>query len=553
MKRPHHTTSFFSASGFLCGMCLVLALAISIPAAHAEEKEKGKGKKTEESQAFFQSGPVPSLKIEVGPDGVKHLKEQPKEYVRCKITEEGGTVYQDVGIKLKGSAGSFQEFDQRPAFTVNMDKFTPDQAFHGLDKLHLNNSVQDETLLHELICSDLFRKAGIPAPRISHARVWLNGKDMGLYVLKEGVDKTFLKRNFENPKGNLYDGGFCQEVDGDLQRDEGKGEDDHKDLAALADACKLENREERWPRIEACLNVDVFITFMAMELMTGHWDGYCLNRNNYRMYFDPGDGNRAHFLPHGMDQMFGDAGASILNAPVGLVASSVMQNPAWRAKYRERIKTLLPLFGPVEPLAKLVAGAEVRLRPVLEAMGGETLKTHEDRVRDLLERLTARAENLRQQSESPEPKPLEFNDKGVAKVEGWTERHEAGECGHEDIGTEGKQPHQLRIECTGEEPAVGSWRTSVLLAPGKYAFKGRARTKDLKPSADEKGKGAGLRISGASRTNQISGTSKWTELSFDFTVENEGMIELVVEVRATKGEVWFDADSLRLVRAAEGK
>ena len=54
----------------------------------------------------------------------------------------------------------------------------------------------------------------------------------------------------------------------------------------------------------------------------------------------------AHFLPHGMDQMFGDAGASILNAPKGLVATAVMQNPEWRKQYRAKITALLPLLRP---------------------------------------------------------------------------------------------------------------------------------------------------------------------------------------------------------------
>ena len=46
-------------------------------------------------------------------------------------------------------------------------------------------------------------------PRANYVRVNLNGKALGLYLLTEGWDKTFLKRYFKNLKGNLYDGGFA--------------------------------------------------------------------------------------------------------------------------------------------------------------------------------------------------------------------------------------------------------------------------------------------------------------------------------------------------------
>jgi hypothetical protein len=65
---------------------------------------------------------------------------------------------------------------------------------------------------------------------VTHARVSLNGRDPGLYVLKEGHDKRFLRRSFDDPTGTYYDG-FCLDIDGGLERDEGKGPADGADLA----------------------------------------------------------------------------------------------------------------------------------------------------------------------------------------------------------------------------------------------------------------------------------------------------------------------------------
>lgn len=77
---------------------------------------------------------------------------------------------------------------------------------------------------------------------------------------------------------------------------------------------------DRWQAVEDVLAVEPFLTFAAPELMTGHWDGYCLSRNNYRLHADPADGGRFHFLPHGMDQIFGDAQAEVPEPPLWCTA-----------------------------------------------------------------------------------------------------------------------------------------------------------------------------------------------------------------------------------------
>ena len=79
------------------------------------------------------------------------LRRNPRDYVRATI-REGDQVYEEVGIHLKGAAGSFRPVDgDKPAFTLNFDKFVDRQKFHGLDKLSLNNSVQDPSYMTEAI------------------------------------------------------------------------------------------------------------------------------------------------------------------------------------------------------------------------------------------------------------------------------------------------------------------------------------------------------------------------------------------------------------------
>ena len=67
-------------------------------------------------------------------------------------------------------------FTFRPTITLR------GRTFHGLRKFHLNNAVQDGSFLHELISGEIFRAGVVAATRVAHARVWLNDRELGLYV-----------------------------------------------------------------------------------------------------------------------------------------------------------------------------------------------------------------------------------------------------------------------------------------------------------------------------------------------------------------------------------
>ena len=87
-----------------------------------------------------------------------------------------------------------------------------------------------------------------------------------------------------------------------------------------------------------------------------------------------------------------------------------------------------------------------------------------------------------------------------------------------------------------------------MLDPGKYRFVALVKTKGVTPLVND-GNGAGIRISGGKRTNKLLADSDWTELEFPLELANSGEVELVCELRAQKGEVWFDRDSLRLIKS----
>jgi len=514
-----------------------LALAPPLrPALAGDEAEA----KPDAAAVFFKSGSVPRLQITVGDAELERWKAEPRVFVRCTVKENEKTLYQGAGVKLKGAAGSFRDLDQKPAFTVKLDKFGGEASFHGLEKFYLNNSVQDDTYLHEYLGSEIFRAAGLPAPRVTHARVWLNGRDLGLYVLKEGHDKRFLRRSFDDPTGNYYDGGFCLDIEGGLERDEGKGPADGADLAELTAACQEPDPVRARPLIEKRLDVDRFLTFMALERMLCHWDGYCGNRNNYRLYFD-GRTGLARFVPHGMDQIFGDADVSVHDDPAGLVALAVLRDAAWREAYYRRIGELLPLLLPVERWHKRIDEVSARLKVALAGASGPQA------VGGLKSRFAGRVKSLSLQAKQKAPEPVVLAKGQALKLRTW--RPLAGEgpmkLGQVIFGAE----RVLKWESAPKGESLGSWRTTVFLAPGRYRFDARVLTEEVVPAGPPGQGGLGIRVEGGDEGERLSGKGTWRPLSVEFEIVSAPKrVELVLELRSSKGVGYAKLGSLRLER-----
>ena len=491
---------------------------------------------------LFERGRVRRLKIQLPPAAAAALRQNSRGYVRATL-EEGNTRYENVGLHLKGAVGSFRPLDDKPAFTLDFDRFSPGQKFHQLRKVHLNNSVEDPSYLNEKLGSELFRAAGVPAPRVAHALVDLNGRPLGLYVLKEGFTKDFLALHFRNTDGNLYDTGAGHDVDEALERDSGSGPDDRADLQALTRAVREPDLGRRWAGLTRVLDVPRVISFMAMEVLCGHADGYCMARNNFRVYHDL-DTDRILFFPHGMDRLFIRADLPWQPQMAGVVGRAVLEAPEGRLRYRARLEELLTNVFKVDVLAGRVDQWVAELRP---ALGGRASRALARQAEGLKGRMAERATRLSELLREPEPRLLPF-DGGVARVLSWRAL-DTPPGGRMD---EAQAPDGRRSLWIKAGPrTMASWRSRVLLARGRYRFLASVRTAGVEPLLFGKNKGAGVRLSGTEplAPYHLAGDSPWQEQGVDFEVlEPTREVELVCELRAGKGEVWFDVNSLHLVR-----
>jgi spore coat protein H len=522
---------------------LAVGLVLSLAAPPAPSAAEFRPAETLPGAELFNNGAARQIRIEMTPSAVESLRRDAREFVRATVKEEG-MVYADVAIHLKGSVGSFREVDDKPDWTLDFNRFKARQKFHGLRRIHLNNSVEDPSYCNELLGSELFRAAGIPAPRVAHAVVTLNGRRLGLYVLKEGFTEDFLGCYFKQVGGNLYEPGEGHDVNQRLKRNSVVApKQDRAALEALADAALEADAAKRWPRLEQALEVDPFVDFMAMEVMVGHRDGYCLARNNYRVYHDL-DSDKMVFFPHGMDQLFGNPDAPWQPHMAGLVAKAVMETPEGKRRYRASFAVLLTNVFRVQMLQGRVDQVVAGLRP---AMTEAEFAGVRDEAAHVKERIARRQMSLKRQLSEPERALLVFTN-GIGHLGGWVKVDESG-SGQMEQGQAPDHIPALHIVARSESGA--SWRTQPLLSRGRYRFEGQVKVAGVKPLPYGKYEGAGLRVAGKVReSGNVVGDSDWRALSAEFEVTEETQeVELVCELRASAGEVWFGVESLRLVQA----
>ena len=129
-----------------------------------------------------------------------------EEYYAASVVIDG-EAYQNVGIRAKGntSLSTVASMDsERYSFKIEFDHYDSSKSYHGLDKLCLNNLIQDSTMMKDYLTYTLMNEFGVDSPLCSYVYITVNGEDWGLYLAVEGVGDSFLERNYGSDHGELY-------------------------------------------------------------------------------------------------------------------------------------------------------------------------------------------------------------------------------------------------------------------------------------------------------------------------------------------------------------
>jgi spore coat protein H len=223
----------------------------------------------------------------------------------------------DVGIRFRGNTSRYKE---KKTFRVSFNTFVPGRKFHGIEKMNLNAETNDPSMVRSKLSWELFSYLGVPGARSNHVLLYINNSFYGVYINTEHIDEEFTRSRFGNNDGNLYkclwpaDLGYLG-LDQDAYKFEHEGRrayaltinekwDDYQDLADLIATLEQESGAQFMEELEKCMNVQRYLKVMAVDVMTGNWDGYIGNQNNYYLYRDPLTG-RFEYVAYDLDNTFG--------------------------------------------------------------------------------------------------------------------------------------------------------------------------------------------------------------------------------------------------------
>ena len=324
------------------------------------------------------------------------------QYGMANVTIGDDTVT-EVGLRFKGN-GTFLVGHETGKFSFKIDfnEYRDEQEYRGLTKVNLNSCVTDPSMLREALSYELFREAGIPAPRIAWAKVYLTvagEKDreyLGLYELVEQVDKRFLKNRYGSAQGLLvkpstfgtfrylgedwdkYKKGYYPKTKGT--------EEQQQRLIALARLIYLASDEEFANEIEAYLNVDQFLNYLAVNVLLSNLDSFLGGSQNYYAYLEP-ESNQVQLIPWDLDNSFGTLtlvgrpdtrrDLSIDHPQVGndhRPIERVLAIPKYRQAYHDRLEQLMESVFAEEKMLRQIEEAGAFLRPLVAEGGDEALE-----------------------------------------------------------------------------------------------------------------------------------------------------------------------------------
>lgn len=324
--------------------------------------------------------------------------------------EVAGQRLTNVALRFKGASSMVRAPNtwKRP-FKVDFNRGATNRTFLGIDAVYLNNNVNDATQMREALAYDLFRRAGLPAPRTAFARVYLTlpgqfeKRHLGLYTVVEAVEDRFLERAVGTRRGLLlkpemmpglpYFGDDWEAYPG---RYAPKGKADPKDTRRLIEFVRfIEQAEEaEFTRdLPRYLEPEPFARFVALNALLANTDSFLGNGHNYYLHLHPATG-RSTFIPWDLNEAFGmhpvsgpsaeQLRFSVLrpNADPNALVERFVGDPVFGPLYRAQCAALLTnLFRPDRLAADIDRIASVT-RPVVLA---ESRRAREDFERTVLQ------------------------------------------------------------------------------------------------------------------------------------------------------------------------
>ena len=301
----------------ICLAGLVVALMITALLSVWASVQEENGVAMAYETRLFDDTRVHTIDITIDDWGALIEEAQEERYVPCTMTIDD-EVFRQVGIRAKGnnSLRLTSEYElTRYSLKVEFDHYLPQGNYHGLDKLSLDASFQDNSYLKTVLAFDMMRFMGVPTPLCSYAWVRVNGEDWGLFLAVEECEEAFAGRNFGWDHGVLYQPDYrsLNDENADVALryideqpssypnifDHAKTPMVHSDQRRLIEALRKLSQGE----VTTAVHTDEVLRYFVVQVFVMNWDSYLGHTgHNYILYEEEG---RLWMLPWDYNLAFG--------------------------------------------------------------------------------------------------------------------------------------------------------------------------------------------------------------------------------------------------------
>lgn len=237
------------------------------------------------------------------------------------------------GVAVKAAGKSRYPGYGKPAIRLKFDEFVANRRWRDLDTVKLESMKREWSFQRDRLAYWTWRAMGAPAPRASHARLYVNGVFKGVYMVEEDVKKAFVRHRWSlsTASGNLY------EVDlYDLNGTYRGSNFDHylwrgstpatyvpsifkpvtnetggnyADVVTLLNILNNVAPSDRRAQLLGVVNWDAFLRYLAVVSATSNYDAMTSwgNTPNNHFWYHREDTNRLEVIAWDPDPAFGNA------------------------------------------------------------------------------------------------------------------------------------------------------------------------------------------------------------------------------------------------------
>lgn len=341
-----------------------------------------------EEDRIFRENEVTEIRVVLEPDDKDFLlsnsNRNSETYVTASVTFNNSSLQNvtinNIGVRLRGNTSRGH---LKRSFKIDFQEFGGEK-FLTHKKINLKPNVNDPSHVRELLTMKLYRQMEVPAPRVAPSALYFNEEYMGVYLMVEQIDDEFVDKRFGHEEGFLYKCSFGATLeDNDRIFDEALYEskineqnDTRAELQSFVEVLNGVSNETFREEIQQVFQVDRFIRQLAVEAVTGHWDGYSYLNNNFYLFFDERS-SKFEFIAYDTDNTWGidwvnrDWATRDLNhfhrhGHARPLTSRILEVPEFRNRYHACLNKVFQLYFTEASLFPVLESLESLLDPFVE-------------------------------------------------------------------------------------------------------------------------------------------------------------------------------------------